>query len=420
MKKISVLALLLAVVLLLAGCSAGDDAVIVDVNGQVLTKGELNADIDSQIAYNQQLNSFYQSYYGVNPGLPTDRTQVANALINSFITSAVSQQKAKEMGMDQFTEEENAQIQQAAQEQYDSVISQAAATYFPDLEGEEATKAAVELAKENGATLEIYQQGAANSMMLAKLEAECIKDIEIDAADVDAALTKKAEEQKAQFDETPSLFGDYVNQKFGTVYYAPEGYRMVKHVLVMFTEEDTTILNQKRDALTQAAANVGRATNAGTDTTEAQAAMDAAQAELDAARQAAMANIQPKVDEVYALATAEGADFDALVAQYNEDTGMPQDGYAVCDGYASFVDVFTVAAMGLENVGDVSEPTYSDYGCHIILYSADVPAGASQDEATRQALHDEMLAEAQDKVFNSMLEQWVSEADVKTYPERLK
>ena len=420
MKKTVVLALMLALALLLSGCAAGDDAVIVDVNGQTITKAALNADIDAQINYNQQLNSFYLSYYGDTPGFTTDREEVAQTLIDSHVDRLVALQKAKELGLDQFTEEETAQIRQAAQERYDSVISQAAATYYADLEGEAATAAAVELAKENGATLEKYQASAEESMLLVKLELDAIKDISVDEANVTAALEEKANEQKALFEETASLFGDYVNQQYDTIYYAPEGYRMVKHILVMFTDDDNTIINQKMDDLTQAAANVGQAKNEGTDTTDAQAAMDAAQAELDAARAAARENIQSKVDEIYALATAEGADFDALVAQYNEDTGMPEDGYAVCDGYVSFVEVFTTAAMALENEGDVSAPTYSDYGCHIIMYTGDVPAGIRQDEATVSALRDSMLVEAQDKVLSSMLDQWVSEAQVKTYPDRLK
>ena len=94
----------------------------------------------------------------------------------------------------------------------------------------------------------------------------------------------------------------------------------MKHILVQFTENDLTAINQKRDALVQAAGKVGQAKNdANADVDAAQQEMDAAQAALDEAIAAARENIQARVDEVLALATAEGADFDALnVADFLE------------------------------------------------------------------------------------------------------
>ena len=60
---------------------------------------------------------------------------------------------------------------------------------------------------------------------------------------------------------------------------------------------------------------------------EAQKAADEAQAAYDEAKAAAFANIKEKTDEIYALAAAEGADFDALVSEYSTDS-MPAEGYA--------------------------------------------------------------------------------------------
>ena len=144
-----------------------------------------------------------------------------------------------------------------------------------------------------------------------------------------------------------------------------------------------------------------------------------ATAALEAAKETARQNIKAKVDEVYALATAEGADFDALVAQYNEDTGMPAIGYAICEGYAYFVESFTAAGMALENVGDVSEPVESTYGYHIMQYSAEIPEGPAALEDVRAELEAEVLTTKQDAAYTEAVNQWVSEADVKTYTDRL-
>ena len=192
----------------------------------------------------------------------------------------------------------------------------------------------------------------------------------------------------------------------------------MKHILVKFAEADATAITEKETALTTAQQALTAAAE-GTDTTELQAAVDAAAADLEAAKETARQNIKAKVDEVYALATAENADFDALVKEYNEDTGMPEIGYAICEGFAYFVESFTNAGMALENVGDVSEPVESTYGYHIMQYSADIAEGAVALDDVRAELETEVLTEKQDAVYTEALNQWVSEADVKTYTDRL-
>ena len=95
-------------------------------------------------------------------------------------------------------------------------------------------------------------------------------------------------------------------------------------------------------------------------------------------------------------------------------------GYAICEGYPSFVESFVNAGMSLENIGDVSQPTPSDYGCHILKYISDVPAGAYETEKGLEEMKAEMLEDAQTAAFEEKLTQWISEAEVKTYLDRLK
>lgn len=58
-----------------------------------------------------------------------------------------------------------------------------------------------------------------------------------------------------------------------------------------------------------------------------------------------------------------GEDFDSLVSQYNEDTGMQDSGYYFTDGM--MVTEFETAAKALE-VGGISDIVQSTYGYHII------------------------------------------------------
>ena len=127
-----------------------------------------------------------------------------------------------------------------------------------------------------------------------------------------------------------------------------------------------------------------------------------------------------KTDEVMAKATAEGADFDALVAEYSEDPGQPALGYAVSDATTQFVQSFKDAAMGLANVGDISQPARSTFGNHILKYTQDLAEGPATLDSVRDTLQDELFHTRLDAVYAEMEAAWLAEADIKQYPERMK
>ena len=133
---------------------------------------------------------------------------------------------------------------------------------------------------------------------------------------------------------------------------------------------------------------------------------------------AAFANIKEKADEVYAKATAEGADFDALIAEYSTDS-MPSEGYAIREGFSTFVEPFVTGAMALANPGDVSEPVESTYGYHIIQYVSDVEEGPVDLETVRDTISAALLSTKQNETLADTMAQYVSEAQVKTFLDRL-
>ena len=95
-----------------------------------------------------------------------------------------------------------------------------------------------------------------------------------------------------------------------------------------------------------------------TEATEATAAPEQTPEEFEAAQKALVEEIYKKVEA--------GEDFEALVAEYNEDPGMEQnpDGYTfTTDG--GMIQIFEDAAFALE-VGQVSEIVEQPQGWHII------------------------------------------------------
>lgn len=74
-----------------------------------------------------------------------------------------------------------------------------------------------------------------------------------------------------------------------------------------------------------------------------------------------------KIDEIYAKVTADNADFAALAKQFSEDTESAKKGGELpAFGTGKMVEEFEEAAFTLKNDGDISKPTLTDYGWHII------------------------------------------------------
>lgn len=416
MKKMRLLALLLAL-MLLAGCAAKDTAVIVDVNGETVNKAAITLQIDNEIAYNEQMNAMYMAYYGVNANLPTDRDQVAEQVITSNVNQLVAMQKAKELGLDQLTAEEAEETALYAKEAYEQQIANVIENMYADLSEEEAREKAVEYAAKYDVTEEIFIKSQTHNTIINKLTDYVIKDATVTDEEVTEQLNQKIEEEKAACQEDPNAFGDALNTG-SMAYYAPAGYRLIKHIVLTYSEEDQADITEKQDLLISAAAQVGTASEA--DKPALQEAMDAAQADLDAAKAAAVAKVKPLAEEIYAKALAEDADFDALMAEYSVDTAAPKNGYAIREGYTNFAEDFYNAAMAMENVGDIAPLVETDYGFHIIQYVANVAEGPYEIEAAHAALTAQLLSEKQKNIFNDQMTAWIAEAAIKTYPERLK
>lgn len=441
MRKKCILALMLAAMLVLSGCAlvtvdeAADNArVILDVDGETVNKAVFHNMVEYQLYQNQQMNSYYQML-GLTGSFSTDENTVAQEVLASYTNSLVAKHKAAELGFDQMTEEENQEIQETAEKNYEELLTEIKDHYLADsasLDEAELRQKAMEYANENGmSTLENYLDSAKIEKSVEKLRADTVKDVTYTQEELQAKLDEEAAANKTTFESNPDYYGYYLNN--GTpVYYNAPGYRMVKQVLVKFTEEDNTALTEKNTELSQAKTALNDAQSALTEAAEdadktalqtavdeAQAKLDEVQAAYDVLKETAYANIQAKADEIYQKAIAEGADFDALVAEFNEDTGMPAAGYAVREGYSFFVTSFVDAAMALEKVGDVSEPVKSDYGFHIIQYSADITEGTVALETVSDTLGAELLSEKQDQAYADALAAWVSEAKVESHLEKL-
>ncbi|MBQ2833498.1 MAG: SurA N-terminal domain-containing protein [Clostridia bacterium] len=495
-KRIALIAMLLAAVMMLSGCNLiGYDAeldgaqVVAKVNDTELTKADW-------LTYRDYLASYYQEYYQQYFGfaMPMDEETVASygeSALEQMIESAVLEDKMEELGLSPLSEEEVAEVESYADEMVDLYKMIVRFQNYPDLETveEEQERLAAEAAEaaETAETTETaeatetaepaepvatvtnaqldemllndlniigynrdyFVQTQTASVLNDKIYAHATEGVEVTDEQVKTEFDEQVAAQKESYDANPAAYASAVNAG-SEPYYVPAGYRGVKNLLVMISDEKQAEIDELKTALTTAqnaldSANADLEEMKAEDTSAldeeglaayneqiaaleeqaalSQATVDETQPKIDALTEEAFAEILPQAEEALAKAVA-GEDFDALVEAYGDDTGMAAEpnktrGYLVCDGLAIYEQNFQDAAMALGSVGDVSaELVKTSYGYHILQYATDVASGEVEyTDEIKEELRATMLTEAQDAAYTAAVTQWVSEAKVETFPK---
>ena len=485
-KRFALVALLLAMVMLLSGCNLiGHDEeldgaqVVAKVNGTELTKAEWEAYRDYLASYYQQ---YYQQYFGVSMQLTEDDVKAyGDAALEQMIENVVLQDKMKEFGFEPLPEEDATDVESYAESMFSFYKQMIRYQNYPDLETveeeaerlasatpDEATqdeakaKATVTNAELDemltndltsiGYTREYFVQNQTASVQREKIREKAAEGVEVTDEQVQEEFDKRVATQKESYDANPAAYATAENN--GTTnYYAPEGYRGVKNLLIRFSTEKQNEIKELNSAITSASKTLSDAqkqldTLNGTDTAEydeeskasyeqeiaalnetiatAQATLDESNAKLETVTAEAYDEILATAQDVLARAQA-GEDFDALLEEYGQDTGMKNEpnksrGYLVCEGLSIYEQSFQDAAMALAKVGDVSaELVKTSYGYHILQYATDVTPGAVElTEEIKSDIYNTLLSDAKDAAYESAVTQWVSEADVKTFPKVMK
>lgn len=471
MNKKSLLALLAALLLLVTGCAVKDEneKEVVRVGNVSYTMGDLLS-VEAYLKdYYDYMGQLYTLYYGFNPLSYTDE-DIRNEAVNSLAYQAVVLDKAAQLGLDQLTSEETAQLEENTaaswQEYRDS--AEAELVMADDATQEQIDAAIDELLAKEGITLEMVRESEKDNIILEKAEAWATKDVTVTEDEFVAAFNEQVESEKTSYESDLSAYGDAVLYGDLTCY-VPAGYRYVKQILIQYTDEDAELLNNISSArytalstqssakttaqglmaedadLDALVAEVTVTLNEVTDPTsitvkesaaafttelseeaaaavkalaEANAIVAAYEEQEELAVQNALANIAPEADEVLSRLEA-GEDWDALTAEFNDDPGMmageatAETGYPVCEGYASFDEAFVNAAMAIPEAGQWSDKIVGEtYGYYIIKYMGDIPEGAVDMETVRETMTAELLATKQEEAFSTALDQWVAESNM--------
>jgi len=452
MTKKSLLLLILALSLVLSGCSlvVKDPVVdmkqtILDINGHVVDKQSFMGDYNAQLNQEYQMQQMYQMYGMQAPAI--DFASVEARARDAAVRRVIIEQEAVKLKLNELSEEEKTKVQADTDAEYQDALDQIKSYYFADtkLEGDALQIEMEHTAEDLGISRDVVEQGVTQRLISQKLEDEATKDVAVSDEEVKADYDAKVEENKTAYTENPDAYGSAVNGG-STAYWAPEGYRYVKQVLVKFLEADQAEIDriQAEKATADSALQAAEAARKANEDAQAvegiteadkkareeempalQAALDEAQQQVDklaqellAAKNKGYEAVLPKAQEIYNRAKTEA--FDTLVAEFNEDTGMPATGYAVREGFASFDEAFVKPAMALQNVGDVAEPSQGMYGYYIVQYAAPIAEGPVDYAAVQQDLHDALLTQKKATTWEEAIAAWTQAADIKEYLDRAR
>lgn len=423
MKMMNRLMALVMALLLCCGCALAETApeaspedVMATVNGVEITRSQFDAYVAN-----------YDSYY---TSMGYDMTSAENQAILkeiamlTLVQYAIMDQKIVEMGVS-LTDEEAADAAQQAREEWESVIDNGLTYYGATDESTEAERAAIlvqvlaEL-EAMGYTEQGYIDEAVQNASYIKLEDEIVKDVVVSDEEVVAYYNELVAADEVAYKDDAAAYesAQYMNQMYlaygytdyyTDLYYMPEGYRSVTHILLT---ADEALLTAYAD-LQATYEEQQSAIEEGAEVTETLVTAE----EVENARLAILAAVQPTVDEINQK-LAEGAAFADLIPQYTSDPGMDTaeeiaTGYEVHMDSTNWVIPFRDAAFTVDNIGDVTAPVVTDYGVHILQYVADIPGGPVELTGDlMETLRSTLLEPQQSTKLNETMSQWMAEAEI--------
>ena len=363
-----IVALLIGVLLcsaLAAGCGKGPAAAKV---------GDVEIPVQSlENMYNS--NSSYAAYYGADLSTAEGIEAYQDQLLDQFIDMEAKAYQANLAGVT-LTSEEIETAKTNAQSTYDEFYQQfvdAAKNSGSSDVAAYANKLLTETLAKNGKTLggikKEFLESAKKELLINKHQEQLLSGVTPTEQEIQDMYNAELTAQQTEFASSPASFFTY--QTYYSYGYTcmpltiPEGLFYVRQILV----EDEATANDL------------------------------------------LAQIQ------------QGADFEALLAEYNTDPGMQTEenkqGYLVGTG-ASFVEPFLNAALALKKEGDVSGAVKSDYGYHIIKRMKDAVPGTIPYDTLKAKFEVYATNKIKSDYYTKLADEWMQGDYITRYPENYR
>ena len=379
--------------------AAEENPVLATYDGQEITK----ADVD------QVLLALYNNSY------VTNLSDYATGL-QYLINNKVLDEKISELGLNQFTAEEEEALAAEAQTEWDSAVDTYVSYYLTE-DTEEARAAAREAGdayyRANGFSPEQLTESLKESAAYDRLEEYMMqdKDVNVTEEEIRQVFEEYAAQHQAMYEGNVSLYEMYQNMYGATSWYMPEGYRGVTHILLSVDDALLTAYQEAQAAFEESVTE---------EAPDGDAALKAAR---DEAKAAVIASKQSVIDDIYAR-LEKGEDFASLIREYGEDPGMTEErmlvGYDIHKDSIIYDSAFTEGAFSekMLNPGDTSDPVVGSYGIHIIHYLRDIPGGMIEmtDEISAE-IETYLKNQKMSNVFSQTVDEWTAQHEVTYFQE---
>ena len=406
--------------------------------------GEVSVE-EAQTQYEYMVSIYAQ--YGIDVAAYGLEDSVRQEVVATLAENAIVLHMAEQLGLG-LTEDQETQFATEATQGYESTVEMYYQNYFADQyeDESEGRTAAAQYLNEQGYTYESTLKSLRETQLATNVYDYITADVTVTEEEVKAAYDEYVAADQSTYEASAYQFESaYTNGS--DIYYTPEGYRVVKHILFQFDDEQSAQYEElcaQLDALDAELAEATATDETATDeaTTEEVAADETAADETateEAAPRAAeeieadIAEAQAQLDALYQQLIPEaeaaaarfesGEDIEALIAELNDDTGMPETGYAVSEtadvSTQMWDPAFTEGALSIEEVGGLSEPVLGTYGVHLIYYAGDLTPGATPYEDVRANVETLALSEKVNQTYADQIAAWEEELNLQLYPENI-
>ncbi len=342
-------------------------------------------------------------------GYITDENDYHTAL-DYLIQTHLLSAKIKELGFDQYTAEEEEAFTADAAKEWEEAIGQYI-SYFggQDADADAIRQEAIDFYSSQNVTEESILRQLKNESAQQKLEAYLMegKDITPTEEEIRAIFEQTAQQDQASFDGDVGIYEMYQMYYGQELWFVPEGYRGIIHILL---DADEALMTAYQDAQAAFEESV---------TDEKPEGDEALKTALETAKQTVIASKQDVINEIYSR-LGKGESFVDLIKEYNQDPGMNDEdnlknGYNVHKDSQIWDPAFTAAAFSDKMIkpGDVSDPIVGSNGIHILYYLRDVPGGIvelTDDIRTEISAYLENVK--MNEVFSNALVSWQAEHEI--------
>ena len=352
-------------------------------------------------------------------------------LLRSSIETGVIVAKEAELGLNTANEEFIAEAKAQAAEMIQEYVDYYIEYYYADAEEvtEEMIDEATTYWANNGLDAESFVKTSIEDAVANAMFEYAVKDVVVTEEDIQAEYEAMVADNAENYASDPDSYISDINSGVAIASH-PEGFRMVKQVLIKFDDEQTARYNTLQSTLNslneeKAALDSEETAAEGEEPAEKRSVEEIDADILSCAMEieALYSQLLPEAEEVIKK-FEEGASIETLIAEHNDDPGMMQGlnaeiGYPICAENNTWDPTFTNAAMSIEEVGQLSEPAYGSYGIYLVYYFSDVVPGAVDLETIREDVELTALENMRTAAYDAALAQWVEEANVVYYLENL-